>query len=284
MAVDTETAKRWEEEKNHEKDEAKTAIVVRDETDIFKQFDKLDDEVILAELKGRLTQSLVYHFAPKEGSGKEQWGIGKNGVDACSVELSKRGYILRDVLPITRMIDPTDSEYILIDALVEKYLVTKDNTEVKADSAVGTKRQWLKMKLHGGQIVPDPFWYEKGSQKALRNARLRLIPEDVKATIIAMAKEQNKITEVTEQESAPQKPAQPPKQKLKITIKLSDDKYVTEDLTTVYGRFEAIKKKLGEKIYREILGQFGYEKKNQIPHERIPDVYMGLIGAIKLGM
>ncbi|MCK7503223.1 MAG: hypothetical protein MZV70_03380 [Desulfobacterales bacterium] len=39
-----------------------------------------------------------------------------------------------------------------------------------------------------GRSTPDPFWFEKGSQKAIRNARMRLIPEETKAAIIAAAK------------------------------------------------------------------------------------------------
>ena len=272
-------------------EEKELAIVVREPTDIFQKFDSLDDEAIVAEIEGRLTDQAVYHF---DQGGKPLWGIGKVGVDWCVTELAKKGYIVRDE-QVTYNVDPTAADYVLFTATVAKFFVDKEGREARVDQAIGNKRQWTKMARRDGSVQVDPFWFEKGAQKALRNARLRLIPEEVKAKIIAAAKDKGKVKEV---KAAPkpepsgddpgdnfEEHAEPevPKHKT-ITIKLYSGKSVTEDLTAIYKRFENIKKELGDGPYHAILGQFGYEKKNQIPYARIPDVYTGLLGAIKLGI
>jgi hypothetical protein len=59
----------------------------------------------------------------------------------------------------------------------------------------GTKRQWVKMKSKG-KIVDDPFWYEKGAMKALRNARSRLIPEEIRSKIITLAKTKGRVKDI----------------------------------------------------------------------------------------
>jgi glutaredoxin len=51
-----------------------------------------------------------------------------------------------------------------------------------------------------GKIVEDPFWFEKGSMKAIRNATARLIDEELKSNIIALAKQQKKVKVISENE------------------------------------------------------------------------------------
>lgn len=168
-------------------------IVIRESQNIFQKFDELDDQIIINELENRVVEEWVYHFKP-EGA-PEVWGIGKAGIDGCSTEMGKKGIALReekvDVIP-----DPTNAQYVLCSARVSKHYVGKDGAEAMIETAIGTKRQWTKMKLRNGDIVTDPFWYEKGTIKALRNAKSRLIPEDIKAKIIAFAKQHKKVKEI----------------------------------------------------------------------------------------
>ena len=80
--------------------------------------------------------------------------------------------------------------------------------------------------------------------------------------------------------TAPPPPATPPPTKqppVTVTIKLANGQTVTEPLTAVYHRLEALKKHLGENAYRAILGECGYTKKNEIPISDIPKVYASLI-------
>ena len=55
-------------------------------------------------------------------------------------------------------------------------------------------------------VKPEPtynrFWFEQGSQKALRNARFRLIPAAVRAEIIALAKASGKVRTAANGQSA----------------------------------------------------------------------------------
>jgi hypothetical protein len=62
-----------------------------------------------------------------------------------------------------------------------------------------------------------------------------------------------------------------------VTITLSDGTVVTEPLTAIYHRFEALKKHLGEAAYRAVLGEHGYENKSQIKVCDIPKVFANLI-------
>jgi hypothetical protein len=172
--------------------EAPESIVLREPLDIFAHFDALDDAAIVDEMEGKLASSAVYHF---NQDGKELWGLGKVGVDWCANELAKKGYIIRDE-ELQYQQDPTDSSFILFSAKVGKYFVDKSGLEAKVDSAIGTKRQWTKLKRRDGSIITDTFWFEKGSQKAIRNARMRLIPEETKAAIITAAKSGGRVREV----------------------------------------------------------------------------------------
>ncbi len=174
--------------------EEQTAIVkISEGQDIFAIFDQLDDAAIVNELEGRLVESAVYSF---DQGGKQIWGLAKTGVDWCATELEKKGYIIRDE-ELTYTLDPTDPTYMLFTAKVGKYFADT-NKEVKVDTAIGTKRQWTKMKRQDGSVMADTFWFEKGSQKAIRNARMRLIPEETKSTIIALAKQGGRVKEVKE--------------------------------------------------------------------------------------
>lgn len=64
-------------------------------------------------------------------------------------------------------------------------------------------RDFLARILNGEdvQVQPgrqrNPFWYEQGSQKALRNARFRLVPASIRAQVIAMAREAGRVREAS---------------------------------------------------------------------------------------
>lgn len=258
-----------------------TAIVKREPVDVFSQFDNLDDDAIVAELEGRIVESAVYHF---NQDGHELWGLSKVGADWAVTELGRKGYIIRDE-DLTYQLDPTDPAYMLFTAKVGKHYVEKGGAEAQGETAIGTKRQWTKLRKRDGNLITDNFYFEKGSMKAIRNARLRLIPEETKAAIITKAKELGKVREVTKAEAVypaderrptatPPPTKQPP---VTVTIKLANGQTVTEPLTAVYHRLEALKKHLGENAYRAILGECGYTKKNEIPICDIPKVYASLI-------
>jgi hypothetical protein len=157
--------------------------------DPFDIIEALDDDLIMAEIKGRIVDAWVYHF--KDENGREQWGLSKVGVDAACSELAKRGQVIRE-LEIHHDIDPTDKEFILFTAKAGRYAVARDGREVLLDTAFGTKRQSTRIQKRDGSSAYNTFWFEHGSAKALRNARNRLISEEMRASIIAFAREHDK--------------------------------------------------------------------------------------------
>lgn len=181
------------------KDKGKDLTVASQGIDIFERFDALDDQIIIDELENRVIDAWVYHFKPKNA--REVWGIGKAGIDGCVIMLGKKGIALRED-DVRYEIDPTNSQYVLFTAKVAKHLIEQSGAEAMVESALGTKRQWTRMLLKDGKtVVPDPFWFEKGSIKALRNAKSRLIPEEIKAKIITFAKSKGKVREIKENNS-----------------------------------------------------------------------------------
>jgi len=163
--------------------------------DIFQRFDAMDDKIIIDELENRVIDKWVYHF---KSGGRDVWGLGKAGIDGCARELSTQGIALREE-DVKAAIDPTNKQYVLFTARVAKHFVDKQGEEAMVESAIGTKRQWIMQLIKGQENpVPDPFWFEKGSQKALRNAKARLIPEEIKAQIITFAKQKGKVKEIKE--------------------------------------------------------------------------------------
>lgn len=169
-------------------------LIKKESQDVFELFDKLDDEVIIAELEHKVIDTWVYHF-PQEG--KDIWGIGKAGIDGSSDMLGKKGIALREDFVKCEQ-DPTNPEFMLFNASASKYLISSDGaTEVKVNSAIGTKRQWTMIRRKSdGHLMINKFWYEQGSMKALRNAKARLIDDKVKAMIIAYAKQHKKVKTV----------------------------------------------------------------------------------------
>lgn len=175
-----------------EKEKSKNLPATIESQDIFEKFEQLDDKVILAELENQVLDDWVYHFVQ---DGKDIWGIGKAGIDGCTKEMGKKGIALRED-SIDFVVDPTHPEYVLFTAKVSKHFVGNEGAEATVESAIGTKRQWIMIRRRDGKIVSNKFWFEQGSIKALRNAKSRLIPEDIKAKILTFAKQHKKVRKI----------------------------------------------------------------------------------------
>ena len=156
------------------------ALVV---VDPFQIMDRLDDELIIQELEGRLPDVLTYHF---EDKGKEIWGLSKAGVDECKTELAKKGEVIREL-----EVDWDDKEReAFFRVKVARYVIDKEGKEILLDTAMGFKRQ---PKHYATNDKFDPFWYEKGGIKACRNACMRLIPKTIQEAVIEYAKKGGKV-------------------------------------------------------------------------------------------
>ena len=166
-------------------------VPTQQEGGVYAIMDQFDDDLIKAEIENRITDTWVYSF---KADGRPQIGLSKVGVDACCTEMAKDGKrVIREGRPQME-IDPTNPEYMLFTCPASRFKINEeDGRETQFETVYGVKRQWTRMRLRDRtRVVEDPFWYEKGVAKAGRNARSRLIPEDIKIQIFALAKKEKK--------------------------------------------------------------------------------------------
>ena len=172
----------------------KYEVAAKEEFTPFVLMDKLDDDMIVQELEGRMPEVLTYHFSDK---GQEVWGLSKAGVDEAKGELAKKGEVIRE-LDVNFQDNENEA---LFWVKAGRYVVSKDGREILLDTAIGFKRQPKKYDRTGNL---NPFWFEQGGIKACRNASFRLIPKSVTQAVIEYAKQKGKVKEVK-----PDKPSTP---------------------------------------------------------------------------
>ena len=229
--------------------------------DPFQAMDALDDELIIAEIEGRIVDKWVYHFPGAPGE-KEVWGLSKVGVDQACRVMAAQGEAIREE-NIEWTIDPTDNRYVLFKGFASRVIVSKEGIEAVLDRAAGTKRQCtMVVKRSGITKDKNAFWFEQGTVKALRNARSRLLSEEVVGKIMAMAKEKGKTREV----AVP--PISPPHEKQEAPT----GRTISEPQQK---RFFAIAKSTGattEKIKEWLLREFGFAHTNEITGDVYNDI------------
>jgi tellurite resistance-related uncharacterized protein len=109
--------------------------------------------------------------------------------------MAKKGHVIEED-SIEYSPCPISGEHVLFKAQVRRVLINKDGSRVPMETVFGTKRQWIKEQRKDKSIFDDKFWFEKGAAKALRNARSRLIPAEIQATIISLAKSYGKVKNI----------------------------------------------------------------------------------------
>lgn len=152
-------------------------------------FDRADDEAIIAKLKGQIVKAYVYCFKQQ---GNMVYGLGVDGAEACKRELARHGEIIEEE-SVDLIKDDNAQAY--FQAKASRWAVNMSGHRVKLDTALGYKRV-DKFMSTGGR---NPFWFEQGASKSMRNAILRLTPEEIKARLVEMYKDQAK--EVIEEET-----------------------------------------------------------------------------------
>jgi len=159
--------------------------------DVFELADRADEQLILAELSGRVTESYVYEFPTADGKVQGLTYLGTNW--ACR-EYAKCGEAIRIVSKPEIQQDLIDPEYIIVSVVAQRYAVNRETGRESAlDSAVGVKRQWTKMEKRDKTIVFNKFFIEHGVSKAQRNAKQALLPTDfVKKMVIEALKLKNR--------------------------------------------------------------------------------------------
>jgi len=167
-------------------------VKIKEGTDVFQVMDSLDSDQIVEELQNRVVDTWVYSF---ESKGENKTGLTKAGVDECTMGMQNQGWIF----------DELDVDY--------KW------HEHKKGEAIFTARVQCRRYLPSGELKDygirigtktqnsfEAFWFEKGTQKALRNAKERFIPAEIKAAIILLAKERGKITNIKEEKVTKKEP------------------------------------------------------------------------------
>ncbi|GAH76160.1 unnamed protein product, partial [marine sediment metagenome] len=122
-----------------------------------------------------------------------------------------------------------------------------------------------------------------------RNAKARLIPDDIKTKVITYAKTHKKVREIEPPAKKKEKDngiadltSQPnPEEEFRTIPITRKGKTVMHTKFEALNRFAEAKEQLGKQLYYKILGENGYEKSNQIPDKDIPKIYYALIEAHK---
>ena len=145
----------------------------------FQVIERLDDKALIAEIRGKALQAYVYQFFK---DGKPIRGLSVKGVEAACREMAvKHGMALRI---LNHHVERTDTAYIAV-VTAGRYMVSSDGREVLLDTALGSKEEPFLETRRGGSTYPNTDAYDKALSKAARNAKLKLMPEDLKQAIIA---------------------------------------------------------------------------------------------------
>lgn len=204
--------------------------------DPFMAMDKLDDDAIVAELRGQTIDALVYQV---ETGGQTVTGLSKAGVDAVCREMAKQGEVIREL--DLNVLD-TGEDYVA-HVKAGRYIIqinqqTGESREVLLDTVFGAKKQ--PKKYDNGKL--NPFAYEQAVSKASRNAKMRLLREDLKQATIQLAQEQKKVIRVSE----------------KNGTKSTNEKSLSEaQIRLLYGRAKSkgLSEEAVHKMIKEILGK-----------------------------
>ena len=221
--------------------------------DPFTVMDKLDDEAIVAELQGQIVDTLAYQF---EKDGQTVTGLSKAGVDAVCREMAKQGEVIRELE--LNVLD-TGEDYVA-HVKAGRYIIqinqqTGESREVLLDTVFGVKRQ--PKKYDNGKT--NPFAYEQAVSKASRNAKMRLLREDLKQATIQLAQEQKKVIRVSE----------------KNGTKSTNEKSLSEaQIRLLYGRAKSkgLSEEAVHKMIKEILGKESVKELNSQDLDVLLDV------------
>jgi hypothetical protein len=155
-------------------------LIVRDAgSSIFVALDRHDEEMVVAEIKGELLQTMAYEFSV---GGKPARGLSYAGVNSAVRLMNARGIgrISCPKEPKPEFEAVTDEEG---DPAWQCMVYAED--QLVGGGAWGLATQKKFMRKRDGSEVADPFSKTKALSKAQRNAKLALIPEGLKAEIIA---------------------------------------------------------------------------------------------------
>ena len=160
--------------------------------DPFEAMEKLEDEILLQELRGQVIEPLVYEFV--DPGGRSVIGLSKAGVDWVAGEMMMRGEVLREI-DFQLILEPS---HVIAVVKVGRFTMNREWREVQLETAFGTRRQPRKKEIRVTDTETreedDPFAIEIAMIKATRNAKRMLMPESFITRVIGMAWEECKVT------------------------------------------------------------------------------------------
>lgn len=166
--------------------------------DPYQEMDRLDEDQILAELKGASLDRMIYQFG-------NVTGLSVAGVRESVRQLNKYGQARIRVAEREPIVIETD-DYIEVRVYAEDPLNGGGNWGIKRQEKFATARN--------GNKTPDVFALEKALSKAQRNALRALIPEAFVAQMIKEFQQQqrrgDRAQERKEQRTSERAPRQMP--------------------------------------------------------------------------
>jgi len=153
-------------------------------------FDRLDNDVIIAQLQGRSVTTWAYTF---QQEGKKLSGLSVTGIEECSRLAAMRGEALR-VLTF-RLEDQGEAYFAMVEC--GRFAVREGGEAVLLDTALGTKREMkVKVRRSGGYYT-DGNAADVAMSKAARNAKAKLLDPQLKEQVMAAALETGRVTVAT---------------------------------------------------------------------------------------
>lgn len=211
--------------------------------------ERAEDTAIVARISGQITTDWVYRF---QVGGKEVTGLSVDGVEAAARECAKMGEAIREIDVRCEFEDDKEARFV---ARAGRYAVNPEGGEVLLDVAIRAKRQPKYMKRRDGPEQFDEFWYEKGVTKAVRNAKEALLPESVKAEIMAKAEDSGRVQRVGGPQQAPRTQRRPTP---------AEREAAAEPMMGTIDQMITAAKGLGFKDEGEVLTALGYTSRMQI--------------------
>lgn len=154
---------------DHEQN-AETQIIPATKVEDFTEMERVDEDQMIEEMRGRVLDNFVYVIESKTKTGetKPNFYLTYAGIKTI---IQRMGNITIEDVVVTETEDTYRAK-----AIVRN---TKNNMQV-----LGIVEQSKTMKLKDGTTVRDEFALQKATSKAIRNAYRLLIPEAVASAII----------------------------------------------------------------------------------------------------
>jgi len=181
-------------------------LIKSEEHETFQISERSDEEQILSQLQGRSTEKMIYSF---NSGGMTVEGLSYSGTLWAKREYSRHGEVIRLGKPEI-VVDPSDPQYLIATVEAKRFAASPETgTLVELDNAYGIKRRSKTMKLRDGRTVEDPFWVEKLTSMAARNALKSILPASFVLEVLKRIKS-GKATDVAPPSQRPVTPSRRP--------------------------------------------------------------------------